>query len=150
VRPAKGYSVEFDIRNDPRPLRIPVVDDDLHAAIVPLGDVLRIAGTAEFAGYDHTPNPARIRNLTDLLRAVLPQTPLDPRTGKPWSGLRALSADGVPLIGATALPNLWANTGHGHLGWTMAAGSGHLLAALIGHEPPAIDPSPYDPRRFAT
>jgi len=148
VRPAKGYSVTFDDRQGKPSLTMPVVDDSLHAAIVPLQGAIRVAGTAEFAGFDQTLNPNRIRNLRQLLQDVLPQGAFDPETASPWCGLRAMSADGVPIIGPTPVSNLLVSSGHGHLGWTMAAGSAELLADLICGDSPAIDPEPYAMRRF--
>jgi D-amino-acid dehydrogenase len=149
VRPAKGYSVTCDAHQGPRSLRFPIVDDDLHAAIVPLEGAIRVVGTAEFAGYDRTPDPDRTHNLLELLRRLVPEERFDPASAKPWCGLRAMSADGVPLVGLTPLSNLWVNTGHGHLGWTMAAGSAQLLVDSMSAAPLAIDPRPYDPQRFA-
>jgi len=103
VRPVKGYSITLVGGGATAALRIPVVDDDLHTAIVPFGNALRVAGTAEFAGYDLTLSPGRIRNLLTLLREVLPQERFDATLAKPWCGLRATSADGVPIIGATGI-----------------------------------------------
>jgi len=156
VRPAKGYSVTFDSppRSGPggtarSALTIPVVDDDMHAAVVPVGGAIRVAGTAEFAGFDLALRPERVKNLVNLAQQILPDAGLDPATAKPWCGLRPMSADGVPIIGPTPISNLWVNAGHGHLGWTMAAGSGELLADLMSEASPAIDPAPYDLKRFA-
>ena len=148
VRPAKGYSVTFDRSAINTTLRIPVVDDALHAVVVPLSHAVRVAGTAEFAGFDYSLPSARIRNLTTLLKRVLPNVPFDPQAAKPWCGLRPMAADGVPIIGKTALPNLFVNTGHGHLGWTMAAGSGKLLADVMSGESPEISPDPFALSRF--
>jgi D-amino-acid dehydrogenase len=145
VRPVKGYSLTFNNDNQTA-LRIPILDDQLHAAVVPLDGNIRVAGTAEFTGYDRSPNPARIRNLVSLLKQVLPEAHFDPQSGKPWCGLRPMSADGVPIIGATRIANLLVNTGHGPLGWTLAAGSGQLLADLVSGERPSIDPAPYSLR----
>ena len=151
VRPAKGYSVTFPAgAGKPPPLQMPIADDDLHAVIVPLDGAVRAAGTAEFAGYDLALRPERVRNLLNLVAKVLPEAGLDPAAARPWCGLRPMSADGVPVIGATGLPNLWLNTGHGPLGWTMAAGSGQLLADLLSAQTPAIDPVPYAFARFAS
>lgn len=150
VKPAKGYSVTFRWRERSSGLRVPIIDDDLHAAIVPLGGALRVAGTAEFAGFDLALRPERVRNLVNLAHRVLPSLDLAAADAKPWCGLRPMSADGVPIIGPTQIPNLWVSTGHGHLGWTMAAGSAELLADLMCGEPPALDPSPYAPSRFAS
>ena len=149
VQPVKGYSVTFDRPPGTDTLRIPIVDDDLHAVVVPLEGAIRAAGTAEFAGYDRTANPARIGNLLALLKRILPRVPFDPAAAKPWWGLRPMSADGVPVIGATPVSNLFVNTGHGPLGWTMAAGSAELLSDLIDGRPPALDPAPYDLKRFS-
>lgn len=149
VRPAKGYSVLLDAPPNAPRLAIPLVDDELHAAIVPLGAEIRVAGTAEFAGYDRTINEARIRNLMRLLQAVLPEVPFDPGMSRPWSGLRPMSADGVPIIGPTTCGNLMVSTGHGHLGWTMAAGSAQLLSDLVSGDRPSINPAPYALSRFA-
>ena len=146
VRPAKGYSVTFDSPRGPR-IRIPIVDDEMHAAIVPVGDSIRVAGTAEFAGYDLKLRPERVRNLVHLAQTVLPDSGLDAGAGRPWCGLRPMSADGVPLIGRTSLSNLWVSMGHGHLGWTMAAGSAQLLSDLLSGISPSIEPAPYDPQR---
>jgi D-amino-acid dehydrogenase len=147
VQPAKGYSLTIPVAGDP-PVAVPLVDDDLHAVIVPIGNVLRVAGTAEFAGYDRDINPARVANLASLLRRLLPDAPFDMRRATPWCGLRAMSVDGVPIVGPTRLANLHLNTGHGHLGWTMAAGAGRLAADLIDGRMPVIDPAPYAPARF--
>jgi D-amino-acid dehydrogenase len=149
VQPVKGYSVTFDHPPQADTLRIPIIDDDFHAVVVPLEGAIRVAGTAEFAGYDRSPNPARTRNLLKLLQQVLPKVPFDPATAKSWCGLRPMSSDGVPIIGPTPLSNLVVNTGHGPLGWTMAAGSAELLADLIDGRPPAVDPASYDLKRFA-
>jgi D-amino-acid dehydrogenase len=148
VRPGKGYSITFDAANNTSKLRIPVVDDDLHAAVVPVGGALRAAGTAEFAGFDLHLTNERIRNLQKLVQKVLPEEGLDPSRARPWCGLRPMSVDGVPIIGPTAVHRLFVNTGHGHLGWTMATGSGELLAQLVSGETPSIDAAPYALHRF--
>jgi D-amino-acid dehydrogenase len=148
VQPAKGYSLTAETLDSQATLRLPVIDDDLHAAVVPMEGTIRVAGTAEFAGYDRSVDPARVRKLENLLREILPRESYDLKAATSWCGLRAMSADGVPIIGPTKVANLYVNTGHGHLGWTMAAGSGQLLAELISGEPPSIEPHPYAPARF--
>lgn len=149
VQPVKGYSVTFDRLQVKVPLRIPIVDSDLFAAVVPLeGGGIRVAGTTEFAGYDVTSNPPRTRNLLRLLQRLLPAVSFDPAFAKPWSGLRPVSVDGVPIVGPTPVANLWVNTGHGHLGWTMAAGSAQLLTSLVCGASPSLDPTPYALARF--
>ncbi len=148
VQPVKGYSLTFEHPPRDPPLRIPISDDDLNAVVVPLQNVLRVAGTAEFAGYDLSLPEVRVRNLAALVPQVLPRAALDPGEARPWCGLRPMSPDGVPIIGVTGIGNLWVNTGHGPLGWTMAAGSGQLLADLMSGTTPGLDPEPYAPARF--
>jgi D-amino-acid dehydrogenase len=149
VRPAKGYSITFrQPVTDPQ-LRIPIVDDDFHAAVVPLGDGIRVAGTAEFAGYDLTLRPERVQYLLTLLEHVLPNAKTASITPTPWCGLRPMAADGVPIISAMPLSNLFVNTGHGPLGWTLTAGSAQILADLIDGYPTALDSAPYSIMRFS-
>lgn len=149
VRPVKGYSITVPIGRWSGAPQMPVIDDALHAAATPLGARLRVAGTAEIAGYDLALTPARIENLFTLLLALFPSYAplLDRDNAQPWAGLRPMSPDGLPRIGQLGPENLFVNTGHGHLGWTLAAGSGQLLADLICGKPPAIAAAPYDPRR---
>ncbi len=148
VYPAKGYSITIEQR-ERQVLSIPLLDDDLHAVIVPLPGALRVAGTAEFAGFDRTLHPARIDNLFRLLGQVLPQEHFDRRAAKAWCGFRPLSADGVPIISRTAVRNLFVNAGHGPLGWTLATASGRLAADLILNRSPEIASESYDLRRRA-
>ena len=148
VRPAKGYSLTFEHpRLDP-PFTMPICDDDFHAVVVPLEGVIRVAGTAEFTGYDLSLPEGRIENLLRLVRQVLPAAGLERSQAQPWCGLRPMSADGVPIIGATPVGNLWLSTGHGHLGWTMAAGSGQLLSDLLTGGSPGVNPDAYALARF--
>lgn len=151
VRPAKGYSITVPLGDWREPPRLPVIDDSLHAAVCPLGDRLRVAGTAEFAGYDLTLTPSRIDNLYSLVTRLYPAFAphLDRRVSLPWCGLRPMSADGVGLMGRTPLDNLYLNTGHGPLGWTMAAGAGRLVADEITGRTPALPLAPYRLERAA-
>jgi D-amino-acid dehydrogenase len=149
IRPAKGYSVTFAHPGLERPLRLPICDDDFHAVVVPLQGMIRVAGTAEFAGYDLSLPEARIANLLRLVRQVLPAGGFARAQAKPWCGLRPMSVDGVPIIGPTPIGNLWLNTGHGHLGWTLAAGSGQLLADLLTGGAPRVSPEAYALARFS-
>ncbi len=149
VRPVKGYSITLPTAGWQGAPKMPVIDDALHAAVTPLGERLRVAGTAELAGYDTQPTPARIANLFSLLLELFPSYAplLDRKSAQPWAGLRPMSPDGVPHIGPLGLENLFVNTGHGHLGWTLATGSGALLADLVCGKAPAIAAAPYDPNR---
>lgn len=149
IRAAKGYTITIDASQlVGRPI-MPIVDDALHGALAPLGARLRVAGTAEFAGEDKSLPPARVENLFRLLEAVYPEIArkIDRTRAQLWTGLRPMSADGVPFIGETRISGVYVNSGHGHLGWTLAAGSACLLADLISNRSPAIDPAPYTPTR---
>ncbi|MCI0749996.1 MAG: D-amino acid dehydrogenase [Nevskiales bacterium] len=145
VCPVKGYSITVPAGMWPTLPQRPVIDDALHAAVTPLGQRLRIAGTAEFAGYDLRLSPARVENLFTLLLDVFPsfKPHLDRSQATPWAGLRPMTPTGVPLVGRLKIENLYVNTGHGHLGWTLAAGSASHLASLVHGERPPIDPTPY-------
>jgi D-amino-acid dehydrogenase len=144
VRPVKGYSLSIPIDPGSGP-RHALSDDSLHAVMTPLGATLRLAGTAEFSGWDLSLRPGRVQALWRLLAALSPKLArsVDRSSAQAWCGLRPMSADGRPYIGATSVAGLYVNTGHGHLGWTQAAGSASLLAQLISGAPTAIDPRPY-------
>lgn len=138
IKPAKGYSLTLDAASlGPDMPRLPVIDDAMHAAVVPLGDRLRLVGTAEFAGRNARVDPARIDNLVALFRRIYPHLAerLDIPGGSAWAGLRPMSADGRPFIGRSHVAGLWLNCGHGHLGWTMAAGAARIVADGIENEP---------------
>ena len=150
VRPVKGYSLTLDMSGLDRRPGLPVVDEALHAILTPMGERLRIAGTAEFAGLDGTLREERVDNLRHLVRRVYPEL-ADTLLGgeqKAWCGFRPMSADGRPFIGETRARGLWLTTGHGHLGWTQAMGSGDLLAALISGETPPVPAEPFAATRF--
>lgn len=146
VKPVKGYSITYQLSEtaNERP-RLAIVDDELHAAVTPLGSRLRVAGTAEFARFDRRLDQKRVDNLTQLVSAIFPgvMTETVRETAQPWAGLRPVSADGIPYIGAGPVKGLWINCGHGHLGWTLACGSARLLSDLIEGKKSAVDPLPY-------
>lgn len=150
IRPAKGYSLSVPLNGWNGGPRMPLIDDGFHAAISPLGNVLRIAGTAEFAGYDRSLTRERLDNLYHLLDEIYPDFKpfMNPDKVTEWAGLRPLTADGSPFIGQTEIDNLYINAGHGPLGWTMAAGSAKMLADIIATRRPSIDPKPYSLDRY--
>jgi D-amino-acid dehydrogenase len=153
VRPVKGYSLSIPGVGPSLMPKLALIDDSLHAVMTPLGDTLRLAGTAEFSGWDRTLRTRRLEALWKLPAVLAPtlSRALDRASARGWCGLRPVSADGTPYIGASAIKGLWVNAGHGHLGWTQAAGSASLLAQLVSGAPAAIDPGPYclEPARRA-
>ncbi len=145
IKPVKGYSITYAPEPGRRLPAIPVIDDACHAAITPLGSRLRAVGTAEFAGRNLHLDRERLDNLAAFFKAIYPgiATPDTLATGRPWAGLRPVAADGRPYIGATRTRGLWINSGHGHLGWTLAAGSARLLADLMAGRKTEIAAEPY-------
>jgi D-amino-acid dehydrogenase len=150
IYPVKGYSLTFAPTRG-RQLQVPVVDFEQKIVITPLRDRVRIAGTAEFNGYDTAPNP--VRSTASLNKALKLLPKLTGSTGGEgrvthWSGLRPMTCDGPPILGVTPYSNLYLNTGHGPLGWTLCAGSAQLVADIVAGRQPAIDPQTYSFYRF--
>ncbi|WP_244831147.1 MULTISPECIES: FAD-dependent oxidoreductase [unclassified Caballeronia] len=138
MAPVKGYSLT--LRADELgflPQR-PIVDDYEHIGVTPLKDMLRVAGTVEFDGFDKTLRPGRVENLKRALTRLFPQVRM-PAEVRPWCGLRPMAADGLPIISPTAVPRLFVNTGHGALGWTLACGSADLITSMITSQSDARD-----------
>jgi D-amino-acid dehydrogenase len=147
VYPGKGYSATVPIAGRNGAPQMAVVDENAKIYVARFGDRLRAAGTLELAGWNKTPSPARADATLATLRRLFPEGG-DFGQATHWTGLRPMSPDGRPLIGRTPVRNLWLDTGHGPLGWTMGAGSGRLLASLMTGAPPPLDPTPYAPDRF--
>jgi D-amino-acid dehydrogenase len=146
LRPVKGYSLTFDGVEGPRS---PVIDESLHAAMTPLGNRLRIAGTAEISGFNTNLPKSRLEPLLNMMKSVYPELAkgLSVDQGRPWCGFRPVSADGLPFIGRTSVNGLAVNTGHGHMGWTLSAGSGALLADILDGRDTGLDEWVFDPER---
>lgn len=145
VEPVKGYSITIDGAGIEGLPRLPLIDDYHKVVLTPLGPRLRMAGTAEFTGFDTRVNARRIalllRQLGELLPAQHAALSAAPRTD--WACLRPMTPDGVPIIGPTPIENLWLNVGAGHMGWTLAAGLGKLLADLMAGRRPALEAAQY-------
>jgi D-amino-acid dehydrogenase len=138
VYPIKGYSITVPIIDaDGAPVST-VMDESYKVAITRLGDRIRVGGTAEISGYSASLDAARRATLDHSLTELFPRGG-DLSDVKFWSGLRPMTPDGPPVIGATRYPNLHLNTGHGTLGWTMAAGSGKALADIVSGRKPEVD-----------
>ena len=138
IYPVKGYSVTFSTNGWNGAPVVPTVDDGRKMGVVRLGDRIRVAGTAEFTGYDAALNPERGANLINNFMQLFPDFP-NRDSAQHWAGLRPMTPDGIPLLGATPIRNLYVNTGHGHLGWTLACGSAKAVAAVIAGDRPDID-----------
>lgn len=138
IYPIKGYSVTMPVEAAHRPPRLGGVDEDYLLAYCPMGDRLRLTATAEFAGYDTGYRPSDFRIMLAKAREIFPEG-ADFETLSYWAGLRPMTPTGLPVIDRSPYENLWLNTGHGHMGWTMACGSARILADLIGQRKPEID-----------
>ena len=137
IYPLKGYSLTLDIQDESRAPVSTVMDETYKVAITRLGDRIRVGGLAEIAGYDLSLNPRRRATLAKSVSEMFVGGG-DPDKALFWTGLRPMTPDGTPIVGATPIPNLYLNTGHGTLGWTMSAGSSRLLADLISGRKPDI------------
>lgn len=152
VYPVKGYSITVPITDAAGAPESTVMDETHKVAVTRLGDRIRVGGTAELAGYTLELHEARRRTLEHVVTDLFPAGG-DVARAEFWCGLRPMTPDGTPVVGGTKLPNLYLATGHGTLGWTMAAGTGRLMAELIsGRAPPiALDGLTLDryPRAYA-
>ena len=121
---------------------VSMIDDGRKIAISRLGDEVRIAGTAELAGYDTSLDTAtarvRCKALVDRYEQLFPGV-ADTTEPNFWTGLRPSTPTNIPYIGRSPMHNLWVNAGHGTLGWTHGAGSGRALAELMSGRRPALD-----------
>jgi D-amino-acid dehydrogenase len=138
IYPVKGYSATVPIRNEKAVPTVSITDDAHKLVFTRLGDTFRVAGTAEFNGYDVSLNTRRCQALIARAQTLFPEAAhYDQPTF--WAGLRPATPSNCPLIGRTRIPNLYLNTGHGTLGWTLGAGSGKALAEILGGATPAVD-----------
>ncbi|MFN5097342.1 MAG: D-amino acid dehydrogenase [Limnohabitans sp.] len=146
VYPVKGYSLTMPLQDDSLAPQSTVLDETYKIALTRLGDRLRVGGMAELAGFDLRLNPRRRATLEKVTRELFPGGDLS--QAQFWTGLRPMTPDGTPLLGATPLKGLYLNTGHGTLGWTMACGSAQLLADVISGRQPAIRTEGLDISRY--
>jgi D-amino-acid dehydrogenase len=147
VYPIKGYSITTSVVDATRAPVSTLLDETYKIAITRLGDRIRVGGMAEVAGFSRARPLRRRDTLTFCLNDLFPDAALT-RNLDLWSGLRPMTPDGPPVIGATRIRNLFINTGHGTLGWTMACGAGRVLADLVSGKPPQIDARPLTLARF--
>ena len=137
IYPIKGYSVTLPVAGRNSPPRVGGVDEENLVAYAPMGDRLRITATADFAGYDKRHTPADFRTMLAAARDLFPGA-ADYSRPSYWAGLRPMTPEGTPIFGRARHRNLFFNTGHGHMGWPMACGSGRVTADLIAGRTPAI------------
>ncbi len=138
VYPVKGYSITVPITAAERAPVSTLLDESFKVAITRLGDRIRVGGMAELSGFS-TNLPDKRRDTLEYSVGSLFPAAGDLGKARFWSGLRPMTPDSTPVIGSTRIPNLYLNTGHGTLGWTMACGSGHVIADIISNRKPAIE-----------
>ena len=138
IYPVKGYSLTIPRGASNLSPRMGVCDEDRLVVTCPMGDRVRVAATAEFSGYDKRHRPD---DFTGMLRSVRELFPSAGDYDRPeyWAGLRPMTPSTVPILGRARYENLYLDTGHGHIGWTMACGSGKITADLVAGRAPEID-----------
>ncbi len=137
VYPVKGYSITVPIDDARHAPESTIMDETHKVAVTRLGNRIRVGGTAELAGYSTSLREARRGTLNHVLTDLFPGAG-DVAKGEFWAGLRPMTPDGTPIVGGSSYPNLYLATGHGTLGWTMAAGTGRVMADLISGRPTDI------------
>lgn len=149
VYPVKGYSLTMPVTDgDSAPVST-VMDETYKVAMTRFDDRIRVAGTAELAGFDLSVAKKRQETIAMVIQDLFPGGG-DISKAEFWSGLRPMTPDGTPVIGKTPIANLFTNTGHGTLGWTMACGSGRLLADIVSGRQTDIDPDGLNVYRYAS
>lgn len=148
VYPVKGYSLTLPVTEEAGAPVSTVMDETYKVAITRLGDRIRVGGTAELAGFNLKLRGPRRETLAHSVGDLFPRGG-DIAQAKFWTGLRPMTPDGTPVVGPTRFRNLHLNTGHGTLGWTMACGSGRLLADLVTGRTPEIDSADLALTRYA-
>jgi len=138
IYPAKGYSATYPIINPDAVPSVSLIDAEYKLVFARLGDRFRVGGTAEMNGYGRELDMARCEALTRRTRELFPEG-CDYAQPHYWSGLRPMTPSNIPYIGKTKYGNLFLNTGHGTLGWTMGCGSGRVIADIISGRQPEIN-----------
>jgi D-amino-acid dehydrogenase len=138
IYPGKGYSATYPVLDPDAAPTVSLTDDGHKLVFSRLGARLRVAGTCELNGYTRDLNPVRCAAITRRVRALFPGA-CDYDAATYWAGLRPLTPSNVPYIGRTRFANLYLNTGHGTLGWTMGCGSGRAIADIVSGRRPEVD-----------
>jgi len=137
VYPLKGYSITVPLGEGDVAPEASLTDESAKLVFSRLGERLRVAGTAELTGYDTAINNVRCEAIVRRTRELFPRL-LNADRAEFWAGLRPATPSNVPLVGRTRYPNLYLDTGHGTLGWTMAAGSAQALADIVSGRRPEV------------
>jgi len=148
VYPVKGYSITLPVLDNENAPQSTIIDDTFKIGITRLGNKIRVAGTAHLTGYNLELREKSLSLLKHGLNRLFPYATGECDDMKFWAGLRPNTPDGPPIIGSTPYSNLYLNTGHGTLGWTMSLGSGKLLANIISGIEPEISMEGIDMSRF--
>jgi D-amino-acid dehydrogenase len=138
IYPVKGYAMTIPVGQRNKAPKMGGVDEKYLIGWSRLGDRLRVTAKADFAGYDRGFTDSDFDHMLATVKSMFPEGADYDRASK-WAGLRPMTPKGTPILGASPLSNLWLNTGHGHIGWTMSLGSARILADLVAGKRPAID-----------
>jgi D-amino-acid dehydrogenase len=146
IYPVKGYSATVAVDGWNGAPSVSLIDDQRRMGFSRLGNRLRMAGTAEFCGFDRRLNARRSEMLMHGLREMFPSFPAN-RPAEQWTGLRPMTPDGRPLLGSAGPRNLLVNSGHGTLGWTLACGSARVVRDLVAARPSPLSLDAFSPLR---
>ncbi len=138
IYPVKGYSLTLPVGNNPNPPTVGSVDEENLVAVSRFGDQVRVTATAEIAGHDRSHRPEDFRFMADVVRELYPDG-ADHDRPHMWAGLRPMTPTNLPYIGRRKHANLYYDTGHGHIGWTMSHGSARILADVVAGRAPALN-----------
>jgi len=148
VYPVKGFSITVPITDADKAPESTIMDETHKVAVTRLGDRIRVGGTAQLSGFDLKLEQSRRSTLEFVVKDLFPEGG-DVARSEFWTGLRPMTPDGTPIVGGTRYPNLYLSTGHGTLGWTMAAGTGRVMADLVSGRKPEIEVDDLAVARYA-
>ena len=149
IYPVKGYSITLPVLSNEDAPQSTIMDEKNKIAITRLGDKIRVAGMAHLTDFDKNLRTKSLDSLMSGLDLLFPKSYESSKETNFWTGFRPSTPDGTPIIGPTPFNNLFLNTGHGTLGWTMSAGSGKLLANLVSGIDPEISTEGIDMSRYS-
>jgi D-amino-acid dehydrogenase len=138
IYPVKGYALTIPVEGHNGAPSLPGVDEKYLIAWSRLGNRLRVTATAEFAGFDRSHRESDFAHMLSTIRRLFPNGAAYEKASR-WAGLRPMTPKGTPMLGASPKRNLFLNTGHGHIGWTMSMGSARIVADVIAGRTPQID-----------